>query len=308
MDFWHWYQTAQNQAQAHHIPSHELDWLVFSCTDLDKLALRLRHRLPTDWQHLPALWQLRLDQRQPVQYLAGQTIWRDLQLNVAPGVLIPRPETELIIDVAISRIAELAPQNPKVNYAAGDWADLGTGSGAIAIALARQLPQSQIHAVDCSDQALAIAQLNANHNSVPNVRFYQGHWFEPLSLFQQTGLGTEPRATNSRALVAMIANPPYIPTAEVMTLEPEVRDHEPHLALDGGTDGLRDIRHLIATAPEYLATGALWLVEHRSEQGAAIAMMLEQSGVYEQVMIHHDLSGWDRFVSAVYVGNLSRFL
>ncbi len=300
MDFWQWYQSAQTQAQGHHIPSHELDWLVLSCTDLDKLALRLRHRLPISWQHLPDLWQLRLDQRQPVQYLAGTTLWRDLELNVTAAVLIPRPETELIIDLAVSRITalteQMAEQKLSLDYARGNWADLGTGSGAIAIALARKFPQARIHGVDISEQALAVAQSNAERNHVKNISFYQGNWFEPLA------------KPLEKSLVAMIANPPYIPTAEVMTLEPEVRDHEPHLALDGGTDGLRDIRHLIATAPEYLATGALWLVEHRSEQGAAIAMMLEQSGVYDQVMIHHDLSGWDRFVSAVYVGNLGRFL
>jgi release factor glutamine methyltransferase len=300
MDFWQWYQSAQTQAQGHHIPSHELDWLVLSCTDLDKLALRLRHRLPKNWQHLPELWQLRLDQRQPVQYLAGTTLWRDLELKVTAAVLIPRPETELIIDLVVRLVTALTEQKEKnsSDYARGNWADLGTGSGAIAIALARKFPQATIHGVDISEQALAVAQSNAERNHVKNIAFHQGNWFEPLVKPLENSLGK----SLEKSLVAMIANPPYIPTAEVMTLEPEVRDHEPHLALDGGADGLRDIRHLIATAPEYLAVGGLWLVEHRAEQGAQIAKMLEQSGVYDQIAIHHDLSGWDRFVSAVYVG------
>lgn len=187
---------------------------------------------------LANLWDRRLGDRVPVQYLTGKTPWRNLLLQVSPAVLIPRPETEILIDLAIA-----ASQNlPDLQQ--GNWADLGTGSGAIAIGLATTLPMAHIHAVDFSSQALAIAQQNARTLHVDDrIQFYLGSWFAPLSLLQGR-------------LSGMISNPPYIPSQLISNLQPEVSLHEPHLALDGGPDGLNAIRQLVAIAPGYLVSRA----------------------------------------------------
>ncbi len=253
--------------------------------DLDRLALRLESfrdrkqiNLRLSLPELDQLWQRRISDRLPVQYIAGVTPWRNFSLVVSPAVLIPRPETELLIDLAV----EAAKAQPEK----GDWADLGTGSGAIAIGLAAAFPNATIHAVDRSTEALAIARQNAQQQGfAQKINFYQGSWFEPLE------------AQRGR-LVGMISNPPYIPSSIVPTLQPEVAFHEPHLALDGGEDGLDCIRHLIETAPIYLRSGGIWLIEMMGGQADAVAELLQQNGCYYDIQIHPDLAGIERFALA----------
>ena len=138
MDFWEWYDRSLIAAQTSNVPTFELDWLILRLTNLDKLDLRLRSPnitqkiTPEFLTQLDQLWQRRLSDRIPVQYLAGSVTWRDLELQVSPAVLIPRPETELIIDIIAEHCQDEIYRN-------GIWADLGTGSGAIAIALIRSL-------------------------------------------------------------------------------------------------------------------------------------------------------------------------
>ncbi len=144
------------------------------------------------------------------------------------------------------------------------WADLGTGSGAIALGLATAFPQAQIHAVDVSPAALAIAHRNAETYGLGDrIHGHLGRWFEPL-------------AHLAGQLSGMVSNPPYIPNADVPHLQPEVARHEPHLALDGGSDGLDCVQILIDAAPNYLVSGGLWLVELMQGQATTVAQRLHQ--------------------------------
>lgn len=281
-----WRQAAQAAAIAQAIDPAEVDWLLREVAGVDALTLRLAAlgapepiALACSLAHLEQLWQQRLRDRQPVQYLAGHTPWRDFSLRVSPAVLIPRPETEEIIDLALA----IAPQAAHT----GHWADLGTGSGAIALGLARAFPQAQIHAVDCSAAALAIAQQNAaEHGLGERIQFHRGAWFVPLRPWHGH-------------LSGMVSNPPYIPRALLPTLQPEVVQHEPSLALDGGEDGLDAIRQLVATAPAALRPGGVWLVEIMAGQAIAVADLLTANGHYRDMQIHRDLAGHERFVSAI---------
>ncbi len=279
-----WYSQAKKAAIASKIDTNELDWLLQTVTSLDKLSLRLgtfQEQLQINssksLSELNRLWQQRLQERLPVQYLVETVYWRRFQLKVTPAVLIPRPETELIIDIA--------QENNLITEPSQHWVDLGTGSGAIALGLADIFPQATIHAIDLSRDALKIAQENAVNLNLAEIRFYQGSWWSPLESYQ-------------RKITGMLSNPPYIPTAQIKELQPEVVDHEPHLALDGGADGLDDIRTLIQTAPNYLVSGGIWLVELMAGQADLVAQLLNQHGEYYDIKIFSDLRGIQRFVLA----------
>jgi release factor glutamine methyltransferase len=280
LDLWQWRQQAQFQAMEADIPTDELDWLL-QAAGLDWLSLRFATDQQTElWLHwslaeLEQLWQQRIHHQVPVQYLAGETVWRKFLLTVSPAVLIPRPETELLIDLA--KATPLSLQT-------GHWADLGTGSGAIALGLTDAFPTATIHAVDSSAAALQVAQQNAQRLSL-SVQFYHGSWFTPLAHLRSQ-------------LSAMISNPPYIPSRMIAELQPEVAHHEPHSALDGGVDGLDCIRELVTQAPEFLISGGLWLIESMAGQAADVIRLLERQGQYRDLQIHRDLAGIERFVLA----------
>jgi len=288
-NLWLWREDARRSAVEADIPVAEVDWLLQEVAGLDPLSLRLESfkarshiELRYPLSVLTQLWQRRLCDRLPVQYLVGITPWRRFSLNVSPAVLIPRPETEYLIDLAVSATEQSA--TPKLD--AGQWADLGTGSGAIALGLAEAFPHATIHAVDYSSDALAIAQLNAQQLGFEsNIHFYQGSWLSPL-------------ASLKGQLSGIVSNPPYIPRDELQQLQPEVRDHEPLMALDGGIDGLYCIRHLINTSPDYLRPGGVWIIEMMAGQGETVAQLLHQQGRYCQIKIIPDLAGIDRFALA----------
>jgi release factor glutamine methyltransferase len=294
LELWQWRTTAQQQAVAAQIPPREVDWLLQEVAALDRLSLRLESfktkpqiSLKFPLAQLTQLWQQRLEKHLPVQYIVGQTTWRNFSLLVSPAVLIPRPETEELIDWAIATVRA----DPDLGQ--GTWVDLGTGSGAIALALADAFPQATIHAVDISEQALAIAQQNAERLDLTDrIQFHQGQWFEPIS-------SSYPQGVASHQLSGMVSNPPYIPRAVIPTLQPEVANHEPHLALDGGADGLDCIRHLVNAAPDYLRSGGVWIVEMMAGQAEVVTQLLAKQGSYRAIEVHLDLNGIDRFVSAV---------
>lgn len=280
-----WYRQAKQAAIASQIAPDEVDWLIQTVTSLDKLALRLgtfkdREQIPSSksLSELAKLWQQRLQERIPVQYLLETVFWRRFQLKVTPAVLIPRPETELIID--------LAQENNLIESGDRHWVDLGTGSGAIAIGLADIFPQATIHAVDLSSEALEVARSNAiNLNLERQIRFYQGSWWSPLKFL--TGKVT-----------GVVANPPYIPTNQINNLQPEVVKHEPHLALDGGEDGLRDIRNLIEATPQYLTSGGILIIEIMAGQANCALELLHQSDCYYGIESYRDFNDIERFVMA----------
>lgn len=286
-EFIPWLAAAQQLAIEHSVEPAELDWLLLEVTDLDRLSLKFgsyerKSHLHCEWSlaTLQSKWHQRIFDRVPVQYLVGRTPWRQFELQVSPAVLIPRPETECLID----HVEQFLKTSPEL--AQGHWVDLGTGSGAIAIALADLMPHASIHAVDTSADALTIAQSNAERLGFGDrVQFYQGRWFEPLD--------------SVKGLIAgMISNPPYIPSQEVLNLQPEVTIHEPHLALDGGEDGLACLQHLIQVAPTYLKPSGLWMVEMMQGQMDTIVMRLDHAG-YTNIQRLRDLEGVDRFAMAV---------
>ena len=289
LTLWQWRRDALKSAVEANVPTIEVDWLLQEVAELDPLALRLesyKGRSQIELRYplsvLSQLWHRRLHDRLPIQYLAGVTYWRHFSLTVSPAVLIPRPETEYLIDLAVVAVKN----SPITQRGSGHWADLGTGSGAIAIGLADALPTARIHAVDYSADALAIAQLNAQKlGFAERIQFYQGSWWEPLIALKGQ-------------LSGMVANPPYIPSSLIPQLQPEVRHHEPHLALNGGNDGLDCIRQLIETAPNYLRPGGIWLIEMMAGQADTVAQLLHQQGSYCQIQIFSDLAGIDRFALA----------
>ncbi|EDZ96777.1 peptide chain release factor N(5)-glutamine methyltransferase [Limnospira fusiformis KN01] len=279
-----WQKQAQNDAIAAEVSAIELDMFLEALTDLTRLDLRLDDfgdrpyiKLNQPWSAIVKLWERRITERVPLQYLLGVVHWRNFTLKVSPAVLIPRPETELIIDIAY----HAAP-----SAGSGNWVDMGTGSGAIALGLASVFPEAMIHAVDCSWSALAIALENAQSLGYQNrVKFYQGSWWGPLHSLKGKVSG-------------MVANPPYIPSQELPNLQPEVILYEPPLALDGGESGLDSIHHLVQTAPQFLQPGGIWIIEMMAGQGEAVTSMLESAGCYRDLKILPDLAGIDRFAIA----------
>ncbi len=290
---WQWRRWAVKLATDRGISAYEVDWLLAAVVNLDRLTLRLESigdeqlvNSSVSLNRLTELWLDRVDARKPVQYLVGTTCWRDFELVVSPAVLIPRPETESTIDIAIAASNNRQQQ--------GIWVDLGTGSGAIAIGLARELPNVTIHAVDYSSAALEIARINARrldetndmaHRLCQRINFSQGSWWSSLAQLKGKVSG-------------LISNPPYIPSAAVLKLQPEVTNHEPHLALDGGVDGLEAIRLLVDAAPDYLQPGGIWLIEMMAGQGETVRELLIDRGCYTDIQIINDLAGLDRFVLA----------
>jgi release factor glutamine methyltransferase len=283
-----WRKKAQAEAIAAQIAPEEVDWLLQHCTDLDKLSLRLgtfasKDRIACTYSLtvLNQIWQRRIVERCPIQYLVGAAPWRHFLLQVSPSVLIPRPETELLIDLVLAQVRHYPA------LATGNWVDLGTGSGAIALGLASVLPQASIHAVDQSADALAIAVSNAQkYDLADRIQFYQGFWWQPLT-------------TLRGKIAGMVSNPPYIPSSDLPGLQPEVAHHEPRLALDGGEDGLTAIHYLINTAPAYLQSQGLWLIEMMAGQAPQVETLLREQGSYDAIQIFKDLAGIERFALAL---------
>ena len=286
-DLYNWYIKSAKEAREHNINLLEIEILLTELTELDSLTLKLKNyqnqqkiNSKVSLAELNNLWQLRTQKRCPIQYLLGECYWRNFRLQVTADVLIPRPETELIIDIA-QEIAQTYP-----NLSEGDFLDLGTGSGAIALGLASIFPHGQIYAIDKSKQALTVAQENAlRYNLTSRITFCHGSWFEPVQ-----------DKKNSFAMI--VSNPPYIPSELVLQLQSEVVNHEPIMALDGGKDGLNDIRYLINCAPDYLSEQGFILLEIMAGQGEEVKQLFRANSNYMNINIHYDLANLDRFVVA----------
>lgn len=206
---------------------------------------------------------------EPLQYVMGTAAFHCIELAVGPGVLIPRPETEQLVEIALKHCGECV----KV-------LDLCTGSGAIALAMARQRPQARFTGVDISEEALAYARKNQASLGIRNVEFLQGDLFEPLPSGARFSLVT--------------ANPPYVSEADYEGLEAVVHDYEPRLALVAAEEGLAVIRRIAESAGDYLLPGGCLLTEIGDEQGNRVAEIFKVAG-FENVQILMDYSGHDRF-------------
>ncbi len=207
---------------------------------------------------------------EPVAHILGRREFWSLDLAVTPATLIPRPETEHLVEAAL----ELAPAGPL------DLLELGTGSGAIALALAHERPAWRITATDRSTEALTVARKNAEKFGFAQVEFLSGDWFEPVT---------------GRCFDLIVANPPYVAAGDPHLAEGDVR-FEPRSALAAGADGLDDIRHIAAAAPTHLRAGGHLLLEHGYDQGAAVARLLDEAGFIE-VRTRADLAGRPRLTS-----------
>ena len=219
------------------------------------------------WQAFAALAQRRLA-GEPVAYLLGEREFYGRAFRVSPAVLIPRPETEHLVEAALDKVG----RNRRARVV-----DLGTGSGAIAVTLALEAPQWQVSAVDLSPAALAVAQHNAA-NLGASVSFHLGSWLAPLPA--------------DAMFDAIVSNPPYIDAQDHHLDEGDVR-FEPRMALTDGNDGLDCLREIAAQAPARLAAGGWLLVEHGYDQGAACRALFTAAGL-QQVATLPDLAGNDR--------------
>jgi release factor glutamine methyltransferase len=211
---------------------------------------------------------------EPLAYLTGEREFWSLPLTVTRAVLIPRPETELVVERALALLAESDSRRAQLRVA-----DLGTGSGAIALAVASERPHWALTASDCSAGALEVARANAVRLGLARIEFLAGNWFEPLA---------------GRRFDAILANPPYV--AEEDEALGALR-HEPAAALIAGPDGLEALRHLIAHAPEHLERGAWLVLEHGADQAGAVAAALVAAG-YARVRCQRDLAGRERVTEA----------
>lgn len=204
----------------------------------------------------------------PVAYLIGRREFWNLDLKVTPATLIPRPETELIVAAALERI----PSNTHWRIL-----DLGTGSGAIALAIASERPGCEVYATDIDGAALATAEANRMAGNLLNVHLRQADW---LVDFEQTDLDM------------ILGNPPYVASGDPALIAGET-SHEPRLALDGGVDGLDQIRRIIPAALDHLKAGACLMLEHGAMQGAAVRALLAVTG-YQDPATLRDLAGHER--------------
>jgi len=268
--------TAILEAAAIEAARPEAEWLLASLIGVDRAALHLdparRLSTPTVARYLGLLD--RRAAREPLQYLLGWEDFHGVRLTVTPDVLVPRPETEGLVEWAIEVLGSLA--EPVA-------ADLGTGSGAIACAVAHALPRAEVLAVEVSAGALAVASRNVRQLGLSTrVHLLAGDLFGPLGSI-------------AASLDLVVANPPYLPSAVLPSLPPEVSRHEPRAALDGGPDGLAIIRRIISGAPPVLKPGGWLLMEIGDEQAGPVASLMAAEG-FARIRARRDLNGVERYI------------
>lgn len=213
--------------------------------------------------------------REPFARLIGRREFRGLDFALSPATLVPRPDTETLVDLVLEWTGRRGLSDKPLRIA-----DLGTGSGAILTALLHQLPQATGVGIDCSAEAVTTARANlALHCDPGRARFAVGDWLAGLD----------------GPFDLVVSNPPYIPTADIAGLDPEVREHDPQLALDGGASGLDAYRAIVAGLGEVLVSGGLVAFEFGIGQGPAIAALMMENG-YRILEIRADLAGIDRAI------------
>ena len=252
-----------------------------SGSDLNFLIIEPKRKLylKKNLEFLESIWDDHLLNSSPIQYLCGITFWRDLELKVTNKVLIPRSETELIVDI-VFKIFGKKSKNLL-------FAELGTGSGAISIALALAYPLWNGIATDIDENVLKIATKNyRNSSKQTNLKFYCGHWWNPLESFKGK-------------LDLAISNPPYIPKHIYENLPKEVKNFEPKIALLGGEDGLKHIREIIQKAPLFLKERGWLILENHFDQGEKVKQLLIRNK-FTSIEIVNDLSGIGRFTIGRY--------
>ena len=267
--------TGYFEEQAFESARLDAELLISDALGVDRVGLYLQHHKPLDPEELTLIRE-RVRRRvghEPVAYITGTKGFWTLELKVDARVLVPRPETEHLVERAIDYLS--AVETPRV-------VDVGCGSGCIALSIAEAAPNAEVCGVDISAAALEVAAENAANLDLERVVWQEGDLLEscdgPYDL--------------------IVSNPPYIATAEIETLMPSVKSHEPRLALDGGDDGLSLYRRLIPQARSRLAPGGALMVEIGCEQGPAVASLFGEAGLSE-VQTHQDYAGHDRVVTGL---------
>ncbi|KAF0123641.1 MAG: release factor glutamine methyltransferase [bacterium] len=219
--------------------------------------------------------------REPLQYITGYQEFWSLNLKVTKGVLIPRPETEILVEEALKTFPQNESFDKTINIL-----ELGTGSGAVAIALAKELQRGSIVATDISDIAIKTARENAKvHGLEEQITFLKGSLFEPV----RERIGT---------FNLVISNPPYIPIEDFRDIQPEVRDFEPRISLNGGKEGLKFYRQIFSQIGRYLAKDGWVILELGKGQAEKVTRLIELTGEFNPTSIIKDFSGIERVVKA----------
>ncbi len=284
---------------AHHIDSPRLtaEILLAEALGLDRIDLYVRFDQPLsqdERRRFKALIRRRIE-KEPVAYILGRKGFWNVTLDVTGDVLIPRPETEVLVEAALDRLAQITDHTPRV-------IDVGTGSGAIVVAMAASDASSsssqpssqsgapsahfsagriQYFASDRSAAAVRVAAANAVQNAVADrIRFFVGNWLAPVA--------------PGPSFDMIIANPPYVASGDIARLAPEIRRYEPLAALDGDESGLRDIAALVAAAPGHLAAGGLLMLEIGWDQKEALRDLAQKTAAYEHIEFVQDYSGHNR--------------
>uniref|UniRef100_C6E7G2 Release factor glutamine methyltransferase n=1 Tax=Geobacter sp. (strain M21) TaxID=443144 RepID=C6E7G2_GEOSM len=254
-------------------PRLEAEWMLCEALSLDRVGLYLNFDKPLSDAEL-ALYRgmvARRGRREPLQYILGSQEFMGLEFRVTPAVLIPRHDTEVLVTEAVKR-----------GGACRSILDIGTGSGCVAIAVAKALPEAEVCTVDVSGEAIEVARGNAERNGV-SVQFFQGSLFEPFA---------------GKRFDMLVSNPPYITSADLASLQQEVRDFEPAGALDGGGDGLDFYRRITAGAPAHLNPGGWLLFEVGAGQAGEVLELLNSGGFTNERFSQTDPAGIERVVGA----------
>lgn len=245
-----------------------------------ELAQARERALTSDEARRFEVWVARRANGEPVQYITGRAAFRSLDLAVSPGVLIPRPETEGLVEAVLDVLQADRGRWPQPRVV-----DLGTGSGAIALAIASEHPDAIVFATDASEQALAIARENAAALGLEaRIEFRQGDWFDAVD--------------RDERFEVIVSNPPYIAYEEREMLPDDVRRFEPPEALFSGTSGLEALREIVDEAPRHLVAGGLLAIELAEMRAAEVAGWLEGAHDWQGVTLHDDLAGRPRVLLA----------
>lgn len=232
---------------------------------------------PDELERFKVLIKRRMN-REPVAYILGCKEFWSMGLHITRDVLIPRPETECLVEKSLGMLAVDANMKSKLIL------ELGTGCGAVILALASENPRHSYWATDISINAIRIARQNAMQNDLNGkIHFIAGDWFAPLG--SKTGV-----------FDLIVSNPPYIKSGDLAQLQPEIHAYEPLLALDGAADGLHCLRHIIQSAYRFLKSGGALILEIGHDQKASLKQMIAECGEYEGVSFYQDYSGYDRIL------------
>ena len=283
-------------------PLKDAELLIAHCLDINRIILyKDNPQIREDVMALIETLLQRRAKREPLQYILGYTEFHGLKIRVGPGVLIPRPETELLAEEAIKILKNKISNPPLTKRAEGGVTatarslslvrilDLCTGSGCIALALAKEFPDAEIYGTEISGAAIHYAEENAKNNGIENVTLLKGSLFEPL---------TEKRTSRTSNLTfdLIISNPPYIKEGDIMTLQPEIMNWEPAEALNGGEDGLAYYRRIISEAKNYLKRDGFLMLEIGIDQAEAVEEIAKHAG-FRDISLKKDYAGLDRIMT-----------